>query len=93
MYSPYPFLVLDNLPLNSKETGKTGFLYRSTALTKKEGEGFRLRFSPAEFENKDSIEHPCKLEIILNSLVFTTNSFVTCEAFGELLLFSPLPIE
>jgi len=58
---------------------------------KKEGEGFRLRFSLAEFENEGSIAYPRKLEMILNSLLFTTTSFVTFEAFEELLPFSLSP--
>jgi len=37
---------------------------------KKEGEGFRLRFLLAEFENECSIEYPRKLELTLNSLLF-----------------------
>ena len=42
---------------------------KGRALIKKEGEGFRLRFSLAEFENKAFIAYPRKLEIILNSLL------------------------
>jgi len=54
-----------------------------------EGEGFRLRSSPAEFararefENKAFIVCPRKPETMLIDLGFTTLSFVTFEAQGD----------
>jgi hypothetical protein len=55
------------------------------------GEEFSASISLAEFENNVFVAFPCKLELALISLLFTTVLFVTYEAMGDLRLF-PLPI-
>jgi len=50
-------------------------------------EEFRLRSLPAEFENKAIIARLRKPETVLLGLDFTTESIVTLEALGDLLLF------
>jgi len=56
------------------------------------GEEFRLRSSPAEFENKAFFAQPCKRETMyLLASCLQRFFFVIFEALGELLLY-PLPV-
>ena len=47
------------------------------------GRGISASTSLAEFENNVFVAFPCKLEMLLNSLLFTMILFVTFEAMGD----------